>query len=81
MLRRGLLAALAAITLAGFGAQAGAVGSEADALRRASERGRLIYDYDGAAWVSTDAMVAKLGRLIEGLYDDLAELLGAVHVR
>lgn len=62
MLRRALLAAFAAITLAGFGAQAGAVGSEADALRRASERGRLIYDYDGAAWVSTDAMVAKLGR-------------------
>lgn len=35
--------------------------SQVVALDRASERGQLLYDYDQAAWHSTDTLVAALG--------------------
>ncbi len=50
----------------GLGLAASASGStraeetEAEPLRRASRRGRMIYDYDQAAWHSTDAAMAQL---------------------
>lgn len=52
------LAGLALGLAAVFAAPAQA--DEAAALRRAAERGRLIYAYDGAAWVSSDAMLAAI---------------------
>lgn len=59
ILRRILLAAVLALSMAGF---AHAASNDAAAIARALERGNLIYSHDQAAWHSSDVMVEKLSK-------------------
>jgi hypothetical protein len=60
MLKRlGLLGLAITTAFAGAGAEAAAP-PDAEALRRAADRGDRIYAYDQAAWVSTDEMLRQI---------------------
>lgn len=60
MNRRIAVVALLALGLLTAAAPSAFAADEAQALKHASDRGRLIYAFDQAAWISTDEMMRQL---------------------